>query len=334
MGSRWAPIAPFPLVGAIGLVLGAIGMARGVEAKEEGPSVRTWLSSGPSERCVDVVFIGDGYQKKHLSPEGKYWIDVKRYASRLLEEAPFSWYRDKFNVRAVMLESTDEGCDDNEKAEKKRKTALGSTFDTRDGRLLYFTDAAALERAVKVAGPVDIAFVMVNTERYGGSGTVLAQVKVRDRPLPAPTFAARDTPSFLIAIHELGHSFAGLADEYDDPRAAITFPLPKGDADLAEPNVTLASHIDLKDRASLARTAKWAHFLKLPGGQKPAWAHEGGHFRLKGVYRPWPACKMLKTQDPYCPICCEEVAKAIFTACGEIWDDDAFHKAHPLSLWK
>lgn len=38
--------------------------------------------------------------------------------------------------------------------------------------------------------------------------------------------------------------------------------------------------------------------------------------------------------DPFCPVCCEEMAKSILAACGEPWDDAAYHKAHPLSLWK
>jgi IgA Peptidase M64 len=319
-----------PLLGVLALVAAA-GVASPDPAKR--PQVRTWLESGPSASCVDVVFVGDGYQRKHFAPTGKYWTDVKRYASRLLEEAPFAWYRDRFNVRAVFLESEDEGCDAAPGRDTAR-TALDSAFDTADGRLLAFGSEPALARALEGAGEVDIAFVMVNTERYGGAGSVLRSVEVRGRPLPAPTFSARDTPSFLIAVHELGHSFATLGDEYADPETAKNHPLPEDGGDIPCPNLTLATRLDTTDAASLARTVKWSHFLALPGAKKHKWVHEGGFFRETGVFRPWPRCRMRASEDPFCPICCEEMAKAITTACGLSWDDAAFHRDHPLSWWR
>src|SRR5689334_4325803 len=70
--------------------------------------VKPWLESGPSDRCVDVLFVGDGYSKTDVSPQaGKYWKDVVRYASRLFQDEPFRSYKAKFNVRAAFLESKD-----------------------------------------------------------------------------------------------------------------------------------------------------------------------------------------------------------------------------------
>ena len=183
------------------------------------------------------------------------------------------------------------------------------------------------------AGPTDIVFVMVNTERYGGAGTVLETLHVRGRPLPAPTYAAQDTRSFLIAVHELGHSFADLDDEYADEDLHAAFPLPEK-GDLPEANVSLARAFERGSLEQLKATVKWKHFLDLPGAAKARWFHEGGYYREKGVYRPWPTCRMLVHEDPFCPVCCEEVAKAIHAACGLPWDDAAWHKAHPLSEWR
>ena len=100
----------------VGTVWRALAASAPTATPSDEPQVRAWLTSGPSETCVDFVFVGDGYTKKHLGPDGKYWADVKRYASRLVAEPPFSWYRAKLNVRAVYLESKDVGCDDFEKA--------------------------------------------------------------------------------------------------------------------------------------------------------------------------------------------------------------------------
>jgi len=314
-------------------ILALVAAAGAGRAEETVPRVRAWLESGPPEKSFDVVFVGDGYTRADLVADGKFWKDVGRYAKRFLAEPPFCWYRAKTNVRAVFLESAEEGCLPDPAATKPR-TALGSFFDSPKGRLLTFRDHAALEAAVERAGQTDVVLVMVNTERYGGAGTVLESVIVRGRPLPAPTFAAQDTASFLIAVHELGHSFAGLADEYVDDAETSTFKLPKGDADLREANVTLAAFVDPAAKGGIRPTTKWAHFAKLPGGAEKSWAHEGGYYRAAGVFRPWPECRMRKRGDAFCPICCEEVSKAVQEAIGEPWDDAAWHVAHPLSLWR
>lgn len=301
-------------------------------ADKRAPELRVVFESGAPEACVDILFVGDGYVAKDLAPAGKFPRDVQRYTTRLWKDEPFRSLKARFNVRMLLLESPQEGCDESATANKVT-TALESHFDTKEGRLLTFGSNAKLKAAVELAGPTDIAFVMVNTERYGGAGTVLPEITVRGRPLPAPTFAAQDTASFLIAVHELGHSFARLADEYVDEPLQPNFPFPK-DGDLADANVTRTDWIDTTSFETVKRTAKWKHFLELPGANKQRWAHEGGYYREKGVWRPWKICRMLRHDDPFCPVCTEEVAKSIFAACGEDWDDAAWHKAHPLADWR
>ena len=86
-------------------------------------------------------------------------------------------------------------------------------------------------------------------------------------------------------MHELGHSFGGLADEYADAALTGTFALPSDEkADLGEANVTLRGCFDLAD---LGSTVKWRHFLALPGAQHYDGIHEGGYFRAEGVFRPF-----------------------------------------------
>ncbi|MHC4933221.1 MAG: M64 family metallopeptidase [Planctomycetota bacterium] len=292
------------------------------------PTIRFLREAGPPERSVDVVFVGDGYSR---SKTGKFWKDLRRYSTRLLKEPPFSWYRKKFSVRGLIVPSRDDGCDLSSKQENV-STVLESFFDSPSGRLLVFKKADLLKKLIIEAGDADIVFVMVNTEKYGGGGSVLHNHVVRGKPLPAPTFSARDTPSFLIALHELGHSFADLADEYAEdstyPRA-----LPEK-GDLPHANVTLERCLDRSSFLALRETVKWKHFLELKGAKKHKWAHAGGYYRHTGVFRPWKRCMMRVLGDPFCPICAEEMSKAIFAVCGEDWDDAAYHKAHPLSRWK
>jgi hypothetical protein len=304
--------------------------ARGLQSQDPKVRLRVWREAGPSEKSVDVLFVGDGYTKRQ---SGKFWRDVGRYAKRLLKEPPFLWYRDRFNVRAAFVPSRHSGCDLSPVANEVT-TVLESHFDSPSGRLLTFRLGKRLHAIAKQCGQVDIIFVMVNTEKYGGAGTTLYEMTVRGRPCPAPTFAAQDTRSFIIAIHELGHSFATLADGYVDEAFARKRPLPADGKDLPYPNVTLAGEFDDASFEALRRTVKWGHFLDLPGAKKRKWVFEGGYFRAKGVFRPWPDCMMRTMGRPFCPICTEEMAKAILAACGEKWDDAAFHQKYPLRLWK
>ena len=293
--------------------------------------VRVWVENGPREACVDVLFVGDGYTKKQLSRAGKYWKDVNRCCESLFEEIPFSWYENLFNVRAAFLESNEKGCDKQNGVDEV-DTALDSCFDTPSGRLLVFRNHEALKTVVKESGGADIVFVMVNTERYGGAGTTLEGLTIPGIYGPAPTFAAQDATSFLIAIHELGHSFGGLADEYVDDALHSTFLLPRSDdADLEQPNVTLAKFVDPKDPTNPRFPLKWRHFLDLPGANKYEWLHEGGFFRETGVFRPFAHCRMRTNAQPFCPVCCETLAKTIVQTCGGVWDDAAYHKEHPLN---
>ncbi|MCI0343303.1 MAG: M64 family metallopeptidase [Planctomycetales bacterium] len=320
-------------------MLAVVGWAAAGPAQErrsgpgpEGPRPRVgvYLKSGPPEKCVDVLFVGDGYTAAQVGL--KYGKDFQRYAKRFLEDMPFALYRNRFNVSFLFLESRQEGCDLSP-LENKVETALESHFDSPSGRLLVFKDSARLRSLVESSGPVDIVFVMVNTEKHGGAGTVLRDLEVRGRPCPAPTFAANDTASFLIAVHELGHSFARLADEYDDPAERARFPLPQDGSDLLSPNVTLPAHFDGASLETLRKTVKWRHFLDLPGAEKRTWLHEGGYYRPKGVFRPWGKCRMRERAVPFCPVCEEEMAKAVLDCCGVPWDDAAYHRLRPLSSW-
>lgn len=296
------------------------------------PTLRAWQESGPRESCVDVLFVGEGYTAKELGRSGKYWKDVERCSKRLFQDLPFSAYQERFNVRALLVESSQSGCDP-APDEDEADTALDSCFDSPEGRLLVFGDEARLKELVEGAGQTDIVFVMVNTERYGGAGSLLEGVQVRGRPLPAPTYAAQDTRSFLIAVHELGHSFADLDDEYVDEDLHGSFPLPdKGD--IPEANVTLSRAFERGSFEQLKTTVKWRHFLELPGATKEKWFHEGGYYRERGVFRPWPTCRMRHNEDPFCPVCAEEIARSIHAACGLAWDDAAWHKEHPLAEWR
>lgn len=294
------------------------------EDEEEKLRVRAWQETGSAEERVDIVFVGDGYQRRHLTRTGKYWRDVNRYARELFEEPPFSTYKKLFNVYGVYLESKNVALEG--------ETALGCYF--AQPRLLQVRHRKKLLEAVSAAPPADIVFVMVNTEKHGGAGSTLREIQRRGRPLPSPVFSACDTISFQVALHELGHSFAGLGDEYVDEPTATRYPLPGKGKDLPHPNVTLAAHIDVTSREAIRATAKWGRYLDLKGAKRWRWAYEGAYFRTSGVFRPFPRCRMRAGGDAFCPVCCEQIAKNIHLAAGVPWDPEAHLKKHPLRGWR
>lgn len=306
-------------------------------ARLEPLRVETWLESGPSDECVDVLFVGDGYTEDLLHRDGAgrsslFWRDVDHFSRRMLEELPFSWYRDRFNIRALFVPSEEEGCDPDPQRDRAA-TLLESHFDHWRGRILRFRRERLLTDLVKAVGDVDIVFVMVNTDRYGGSGSVLRYYRPRGVPCPAPVFAARNPSAFAIAVHELGHSFANLTDEYADTSMHGEYRLPGGGRDIDHPNATRAGRFDPSSFETLRDTVKWGRFLELPGAEEHEWVHEGSYYRSRGVFRPWPTCKMRAREDSFCPVCAEAMARAIVETCGERWDEGAYHRAHPIESW-
>ncbi len=319
------------MVLATGFMAAIAASSRFVPATpDDAPKLRDWQVGGDPAKSVDILFVGDGYLQREVNK--KFAVDLNRYATRLLEEEPFVRFRKRFNIRGLCAPSRERGCDA-ASDEDAVDTVLDCRFDTRQGRLLTVRNQERLLELVERAGPVDIAFVMVNTERYGGAGATLPGLEGRERPLPAPVFSAQDTTSFLIAVHELGHSFANLADEYVNHDDALRFELPTNDADLDETNVTLRTKVDRKSFETIAATVKWRHFLALPGEKKHEWLHAGGYYRAGEVFRPWPKCRMRDHADPFCPVCDEEIARAVVACLGETWDDAAWHQQRPLSDW-
>ncbi len=149
---------------------------------------------------VDVAILGDGYT---AAEEGKFRKDVQRFADLMLGYEPYKSMADKFNIWGVLKPSQQSGCDEPSRG-VHLNTALGSTFDSLGSERYMLTEDNRVIRDVAANAPYDVLYIMVNHERYGGGGIYNLFC----------TFTSDNQWSEFVFLHEFGHSFAGLADEY------------------------------------------------------------------------------------------------------------------------
>ena len=199
--------------------------------------------AGDPHRCVDIVIVGEGYTAGQAE---KFEADVERFAAVLLGHEPYAAHRDAISVRGVLLPSQESGCDEPSRG-VHRRTSLGCTFDSLGSERYLLTEDNRAMRDVARAVPYDVLYVMVNHERYGGGGIYNLFC----------TFTSDNQWSGYVFLHEFGHSFAGLADEYYTSNVAYDGFYPAG-VEPRERNITA-----LPDPAAL----KWGDLAT--GGPLP-----------------------------------------------------------------
>lgn len=264
--------------------------------------IDTVLQNGPSGNRVDIVVIGDGYRAPEVVTTFRSDVDaLAGYmfgGGRLTE--PFNRYASFFNLHRVELVSAESGADDG-LANIGRDTALDAAYawDGRTERLLYVDEAktdAVLAKALMGTGiDRDLSLVAVNSSAYGGGAGEYA------------VFAAGHALAWEIAMHEIGHVFAGLADEYGGYRVHYL------GAEPSEANIT-------KDPSG----AKWDHWI---GYTQPGIgridAYEGGRYADFGLYRPSVNSKMRELERPFDAVAREQIVLKIYEEVDPIdWHTD------------
>ncbi len=186
-------------------------------------SVREIFVHGPSAAKVDLLVIGDGYS---AGDRYKFHRDVRRLTSALFETEPFRRRKNDFNLRMIFVPSYDSGISDPRRGEWK-STALGLSFNAFDSDRYVLTYENADLREIAAQASYDTLMVIFNNRKYGGGGIFNLWA----------TSSADTEPAAYVFIHEFGHSFAGLADEYYSSQVAYEDFTPKG-SEPWEPNIT------------------------------------------------------------------------------------------------
>jgi hypothetical protein len=172
---------------------------------------------------VDFVFLAEGYT---AADRDKFKADVDRMTAALFAVEPYRSRQDAFNVRAVFRPSAERGVDEPRQRSYK-KTVLNASFNAFDLDRYLLVEEDHLMHDIAAAVPYDVLAVLVNSPRYGGGSIALDYcVTTVDHPASPQVF-----------VHELGHSFAYLADEYYQSEVSYNDFFPKGVEPL-EPNIT------------------------------------------------------------------------------------------------
>jgi hypothetical protein len=252
--------------------------------------------AGDPHTSVDLAFIAEGYKADEMA---KFREDVKKMADYLFAEAPFSNYKDKINIWAVEAISQDSGTDvpgENIYV----NTALNSSFYTFDlDRYLTTQDIKSVnDFAANV--PHDNIVVLINSTRYGGGGVY--------NYYTGSTTGHQLSPK--VFIHEFGHGFVGLADEYYSSTVAYDdfYPL---NVEPWEQNITTMVNFDLKWKKMIAKdipqpTPAEEKFNNVTG------LFEGGGYSAKGIYRSEIDCRMKSNNTKgYCSVCRNAIKEMI-----------------------
>ena len=253
--------------------------------------VDTLQYSGDLDKRINLVILSDGYQATEFS---KFEADASDFNNKLFLEPPFAEYQDYFNVFIIKVPSNESGADHPGTATDVSEPAhpvqdvdnyFGSTFDFADiHRLLVAVNTFKISNVLANNFPMyDQTIILVNSPYYGGSGG----------PFPV---ASTEASSAEVAIHELGHSFGLLSDEYF-----------AGDQFAGE-----AINMTQETNPALVKWKNWhgdngiGIYQHCCGGVSANW------------YKPHLDCKMQFLFSPFCSVCREGLVERIHSLASPI----------------
>ncbi len=307
------------------------------EKKQFPYKINKFINNGPSANKVDIVILGDGYTHDEIY---KFHQDVERYTKDLFTTKPFDSRRKDFNIWTIDVESRDSGIDEPRK-DIWRNTVLNTHFNSLDSpRYVLTTDNKTL-RDIAGMVPYDQIYILVNSNRYGGGGIYnwMSTSFTGQQPDKVEWW------SDYVFVHEFGHAFGGLADEYYTSNTSYDEFYPPG-VDPWEPNITclldpehpkwesmltpgiqiptpwekstydslgtiLRSYV--RDTPEyIATEVKMRQVMDESKWKNKIGCFEGAGYSSTGIYRPTTDCRMFsKRVIDFCPVCQQSIDKVI-----------------------
>lgn len=248
------------------------------------------------DKAVDIVILPDGYTQEEM---GKFVIDCNFFKECLFSYDPYISYKDRFNIRAVMAPSKDSGV--SIPAEDVWKnTAVNCSFYTFDSERYCMSYDNQSIRNLAGMVPYDQIYILANTSKYGGGGIYNFYC----------VSSTDDHFSSDVIIHEFGHGFAGLGDEYYDDSGSYE-EFYNLSIEPWEPNITTLVDFDSKWKDMVKKktpvpTPEDGKYLNEVG------VFEGGGYEPKGMYRPKMDCLMKSFNgSTFCEVCNRAIERMI-----------------------
>ncbi len=229
-------------------------------------TVTPLFQHGPTARRINVVVVSEGFQQNELE---QFREEAGDFVDHIFSEDPFLRYKSYFNAYTLSIPSNESGADEPSK-NIEVDTAFDATYDSFGIEQLLTVSTRKVGDALTLHFPEhDIVLVLVNSDRHGGSGGIYA-------------VSSTNSSAYEIAAHEIGHSFAGLTDEYETPDGTPT----------EAPNATQETN-----RSSI----KWINWIEestpIPTAEKSSYKDkiglfEGAAYRSSDWFRPHLDSKM------------------------------------------
>ena len=234
-----------------------------------------------TSQCIRIAFVAEGYTADEME---HYLDDCQKAIYSLFNHEPFKSMQDRFNIIALKSVSEESGTSEPAKGIWKN-TVLDSHFDT------FYMDRYLTTLHLKqlhnvLAGtPYEHIIILVNTEHYGGGGIYNSY-----------NLTYTGGKHFLpVVVHEFGHSFGGLGDEYN---YGDNDPMYFADTEPWEPNLTTKCDFN----------GKWEKLIE----EGKAGLIEGGGYLTHGVWRGFENCRMRTNEEPeFCLVCRQALTRLI-----------------------
>ncbi len=272
-------------------------------------SLTQLLNNGPSDSQINIVFLAEGYTS---AQQADFLNDADEILNYTLSYSPYDEYLSYFNAYAIFVASAESGSD-HPSSSLLVDTYFNSSFDSNGiTRLVTIPPNSFDNTYANGAGKVvsvlsqfvpnyDIPLLVVNDDQYGGSG---GWISITSTNSSAPD----------IAVHEIGHSFADLSDEYTSAYPGWI------------PHETTNS-TQQTNRASIAWNAWIDPSTPVPTEPQSSYPtetglFEGAQYQTTGWFRPSFTCTMRSLGGEFCEVCAEQHVAAIYDVVSTILSVD------------
>ncbi len=284
------------------------------EARLPQLQVQRASASGPAANRVDLLVFAEGYT---AAQQALFNADVALLHDGLFALTPYKDYESHMNWTPVFAVSAQAGADhppyqagctgtnccadtaaqSDPRAGQFVNTAFNARFCAYQVHRLLTVNNALVLAAAAAYPDWDAIVVLVNDPVYGGSGG--------DLSVTSTNIYARE-----IVLHEYGHSFTGLADEYSDPYPGFPACSDLAGSAQCEANVTNQTN------AALVKWRAWftpGNPIPTPAGTTGVGLFQGARYLSSGMYRPVDSqCQMRMLGQPFCPVCRQEYVRKLY----------------------